>query len=365
MKRDLREAVRKESVMVSDIKISESGGKPDGQAAGAPDGSRSRIAESPGDPFSAEGIRALLTTSYLGRRIVYKEVTGSTNDDARRLVEQISGGSRCEDRSGGDPGAAVGPPDTGSLEGTVVVAGRQTGGKGRLGRRWVSRPGGIFMSAVVRPAVGPERIPLVAIVAGYAVATAVGDLTGLPVKLKWPNDVLAFGKKISGILCEPVVPGGALYSERDPEHHLDDRKPSGARTPYVICGIGINANQTEGDFPEEIRQTASSIRLLKGQSVDRNALAAAVLNDLEAALSRFEKTGLSGMARKLEDLWAFLGEDVVLQNRSAGDDSRVYGTFVGVDAEGRALIDIPGEGLAAFSAGDLSLRPVDDRSALP
>jgi BirA family biotin operon repressor/biotin-[acetyl-CoA-carboxylase] ligase len=276
------------------------------------------------DLLSVEAITALLNTSYLGKHIVYKHVTGSTNDDARQAAEQVAGQA-----------------------GTVFLAETQTGGKGRLGRQWQSPPGGVCMSVILRPDIPPEDAPLLAIVAGYAVASAIESLTGLSARVKWPNDVMVEDKKLSGILCETAIEPGSSGTSRNRE---------GARLHFVVCGIGINANQGESDFPRDIRESASSIRMLSGKPVDRNALIAAVLNNLESALRRFERSGLAEMREELAGMWAFLNREVCLQNRSSDDDTRVSGVFRGVDGNGRALIEVPGEGVVPFSAGDLSLR---------
>lgn len=305
------------------------------------------------DTLSVQAITAMLATSYLGRRIIYKETTGSTNDDAKWLIGPAEQEGVPTGHAPESPAGTVARPVTG----TVVIAEKQTGGKGRLGRRWESPAGGVFMSAILRPDISPDHAPLVAILAGYAVASAIRSLTGLQARLKWPNDVLVEGKKVCGILCEavvvPVSPCG-LTKEDDG----DESTGHAIHPPYIICGIGINANQGEADFPEDIKKTASSIRMLRKRPVDRNALVAAVLNNLERALFRFEKTGLAGIRESLHGLWAFVGRQVVLQNRSSNDDSKTCGTYRGVDDGGRALIEVPGGETIAFSAGDLSLRPM-------
>lgn len=292
------------------------------------------------DLLSVEAITAMLNTSYLGRNIVYKRITGSTNDDARQAAEQAA-----EQSTEQTAGQTV-EPAAGQV-GAVFLAETQTGGKGRLGRRWQSPPGGVFMSVLLHPDIPPEDAPLLAIVAGYAVASAIESLTGLPARVKWPNDVIVEGKKLCGILCETAIEPGSPCTAQGYD---------GARLRFVVCGIGINANQRRSDFPNDIRGSASSIRMLTGKPVDRNALVAAVLNNLESALDRFEHSGLAGIGEELAGMWAFLNREVYLQNRSEGDGARVSGVFRGVDRTGRALIEVPGEGVVPFSAGDLSLR---------
>jgi BirA family biotin operon repressor/biotin-[acetyl-CoA-carboxylase] ligase len=221
--------------------------------------------------------------------------------------------------------------------GTLVLCETQTGGKGRLGRQWASPAGGIFMSLILRLDVPFSRLAALPVVTGLSVASAVRTATGLDAFIKWPNDVLVSGKKICGILCEARLL---------PESHC------------VVAGIGINANQAAEDFPAALRESASSIRVVLGDAVDRNALIAGVLNDMEKALHDFLEHGLLNLQKRLNDMCAYMDEPVALSNRAEGDTERISGVFRGVDSDGQALIEIPGQGIKAFPAGDLSLRPV-------
>jgi len=174
----------------------------------------------------------------VGRRIVVLESTGSTNDDARRL-------------------AAEGAP-----EGTVVIAHRQTAGRGRLGRPWDSPAHlGLYLSIVLRPPDPPERLGRYAVAAAVAVCEAARALVGPSVTVKWPNDVLAGGRKLSGILAE-------LRSG-----------PSGAE---LVVGVGINVNQLPADFPQGL--AATSLRILAGGApLAREGVAFALLRALDEA----------------------------------------------------------------------------------
>jgi BirA family biotin operon repressor/biotin-[acetyl-CoA-carboxylase] ligase len=154
-------------------------------------------------------------------RVVALPVTTSTNDELRRL-------------------AAEGAP-----EGTVVVAERQTAGRGRLGRPWHSPPGaGLYLSILLRPREPIEEIGRYAVTAAVAVCEACRALAGDHALIKWPNDVLGDGKKLAGILSE-LRTGGASGAE-------------------LVVGVGVNVNGLAEDFPEELRSTATSLRLLRG-----------------------------------------------------------------------------------------------------
>jgi BirA family biotin operon repressor/biotin-[acetyl-CoA-carboxylase] ligase len=184
-----------------------------------------------------------LTRVGLVRRIVVLQSTGSTNDDARRL-------------------AAEGAP-----EGTVVLAERQSAGRGRLGRAWDSPERlGLYLSLLLRPADPQGPIGRYPIAAAVAVCDACREFAGDGVVLKWPNDVLAGGDKLAGVLSEMR------------------QGPAGAD---LVLGIGINVNQVGRDFPSALRASATSLRLLRrGVPVDRESVAAALLQSLDAAIAR-------------------------------------------------------------------------------
>lgn len=263
-------------------------------------------------------IAAHLCTRLLGRRIVYMHETGSTNDQAKVLAR-----SSCL-----------------CPEGTVVLAERQTKGKGRLDRGWHSPPGGIYMSVILRPAIAPEEVPGLSLVAGYAVALTLRKDLGLPARIKWPNDVHIEGRKAAGILSEMAV--GTEHPDR-PE------------VSYAVLGTGINANVNTRDFPDEIREQTASLKEELGHALDRNPLIASVLNNLEPAYEDFVRKGLEKILPELSSLLTYVNEPVILKSRAPGDRREVTGIFLGVDKEGRAVIEA-GSQKRAYSAGDLSLR---------
>ncbi len=156
------------------------------------------------DPISAAAIERDLKTRVIGRRVVYHARVRSTNDIARQLAEA------------GEP------------EGTLVIADEQTAGRGRLGRTWVAPAGSsILMSLLLRPALAPTpltlpQVPRITMAVSLGAVDAIRAETGLDTQLKWPNDLLANGKKCAGILAEGQIVGEELE--------------------YVIVGIGINVN---------------------------------------------------------------------------------------------------------------------------
>jgi len=150
----------------------------------------------------------------------------------------------------------------GAIEGTVVVAEKQTEGRGRLGREWVSVKGaGLYFSVILRPSVPTERLPLLTMTAGVATASALDGL-GIRAGLKWPNDIVFSYKKAGGILTETVF-------EQD-------------RRPAIVLGIGLNTYTSCHALPQALESIATSIRLQKGgDAVFRVTLLQAILSQLE------------------------------------------------------------------------------------
>ena len=149
------------------------------------------------------------------------------------------------------------PPD--APEGAVAVAGKQTAGRGRLGRSWLAPAGtSLLCSVQLRPEVSGERLPELTGVAARACAEAIAALTGLAADVKFPNDVLVQGRKTAGVLAE-------------------------AREGRVVLGIGVNVNVTEAQLPEDVDRPATSLLVETGREIDRAELLADLLERLERA----------------------------------------------------------------------------------
>ncbi len=154
-----------------------------------------------------------------------------------------------------------------SRDGLVVVARRQTAGRGRLGRTWYNLPGEqLFASIVVHPGTAPADTPAIALIAGLSVADAIADACAVDARLKWPNDVLINGKKVAGILAESK-PG-----------------PQGAQR--LVIGIGVNCQGTTQDAPPELQEALTTLTQESGKSVSPDAVLQAILKRLEAQLER-------------------------------------------------------------------------------
>lgn len=254
--------------------------------------------------FAIHEVNALLEDDREFWQLVYYPRLGSTNTETWRLFE--SAGSA----------------------GTVVITDDQTAGRGRGANTWLARPGlGLTFSILLQPDLAADRAGLLPIISGVAVAEALAN-AGLPVQLKWPNDIYLNGKKTGGILCESRI--------------------SGRRLIAAVIGIGLNVNNTPGDFPPSLRQRATSLRHESGRKFQRETLLAAILNRLRSWLAQPDY----GAAR-LVDHWqkADLLIGAIVTMNVAG--TKVIGKFAGINNRGEALITAEGK-TAPFASGTIN-----------
>src|SRR5215217_669148 len=206
----------------------------------------------------------------------------------------------------------------GAPHGTLVVAKIQTGGRGRLGRTWASSKGGLWMSLVLRPWFDASLASRITQTAAVGVAKALWEI-GVEARIKWPNDLLAGGKKICGILAESSA-GNATEAVK--ERCLD----------YVILGVGMNANLDPAELGVPDREV-TTIRSELGRDVNLLDLLRALLSNLDTEVGRIEDFGAV-----LED-WRNL-------NCTLGEKVRVR--RFGETTEGRA-VDLTTEGALLLS----------------
>jgi BirA family biotin operon repressor/biotin-[acetyl-CoA-carboxylase] ligase len=232
--------------------------------------------------------------------------TGQIRFDLREFDEVPSTNSLLKDMA-----------DNGALEGLVVLAHHQTGGRGRLGRTWNDEPGtNLLFSVLLRPPIAPERFPLLAFYACLAVAEAISSHTGIRVDAKWPNDLLLDGKKVCGILLE---------SSQDV-----------ARSPYAIIGVGLNVNQR--GFPSDLQDLATSLALTTGRTYDRAGLLRTIFVRLDALYGNVRRSDFSQILSAWQQRAIMFGRTVtVLQ----GDGERV-GTARALAADGGLIVEFDG-----------------------
>lgn len=261
--------------------------------------------ENPTVPFDLSRYQLLRHSTSVGVEVVHVEETGSTMDDARA-------------------GASAGRPP-----GTAYVAAAQTAGRGRLGRSWVSEPGaGLWVTYHLRAG---RAAPFLSIAGGLAVVDAIEVAADLTCRLKWPNDVLHGGRKISGILAE-VRPG--------PD------------TSDVFLGIGINL-KTPANMPSEVLALATSVEQEGRPAPAREVLLAALSDALERRVDQAEDDS-AAMVDEWRRQLSTLGQQVRI---SLPDGSVVEGEALDVETDGSLILDVHGT-RRTFSVGDVtSTRP--------
>ncbi len=220
----------------------------------------------------------------------------------------------------------------GAPHGTVLIAGSQTGGRGRMGRSFHSPEGcGIYYSVILRPRCKAEDLMHLTCAVGVAVCDAIENVTGMRPGVKWINDIVVNKKKLGGILTElSVAPSGSVN--------------------YAVVGIGINCSHKETDFPPELQSVATSL-VLEGKSAPKAQLCAA----LTEALWRMADTLLPQkqliMNRYRTDCVTTGQQVVVLRG-----DERRYGTAMSVLDDGSLLVAFPDGSEEAVSSGEVSVR---------
>lgn len=243
-----------------------------------------------------------LGTETLGRNVVIEDAVSSTNDEAKRLAEA------------GEP------------EGTVVIARRQGAGRGRVGKNWVSPEGGLYLSVILRPRIDPTEAPKMTLLAGLAVAETLRDL-GVDARIKWSNDVVLGGRKVSGVLTEMAAEENAVK--------------------YVVLGVGINANLGPEDLPEELRKDSAFLREELGHDVDLRDLAASLLGNLETRYDQFREKGF----RPIRDAWRELSETLGREVRIETRRENFIGHAVGLSRDGALVVELPDGELKRVTGG--------------
>lgn len=263
------------------------------------------------DSIAEEEIASRLHTKWMGKKICYFSRIDSTNQYAKRIGEE------------------------GAEDGTIVIADEQTAGKGRSGRHWVTPPkAAIAFTILLRPKLPPSRISMVTLVKGLAVCNAIRELYGLPVGIKWPNDVVIGGRKICGILTE-------MSAEMDGVH-------------YIVIGTGINTNVTS--FPDEIRDVATSLQIQLGHPVDRAEVLVKVIELFEQYYDIFVKDG------DLRNLQETYNKELLNLNervRVLDPKGEYTGTALGIDPEGQLLVKRDDDSrMVRVWSGEVSVRGI-------
>lgn len=261
------------------------------------------------DILNAEEVNKHLNTLNIGKKIIHYNTINSTNIEAKNLAND------------------------GEIEGTVIISEEQINGRGRLGRGWVSpKNKGIWMSIILRPDINPVDAAKVTQIGAASVLLAIKN-TGLDPLVKWPNDIVVDGKKVCGIL-----------TEMNAELH---------RINYLVIGIGINVNIEENEYPNEIKEMATSLKIQTGKTINRKKLTADILNYFEEFYNDFKlNKSIKEPIKICRNNSALIGKEVlVIKN---GESIKV--TAVDINDEGVLLIRNNNGEIEELISGEVSVR---------
>lgn len=245
-----------------------------------------RILKTP-EKITADEIRLGLTTSFIGRNIHYEESVESTQRIAHRFASEDV------------------------PEGTVIIAEEQLSGRGRMDRKWHSpKYTGIWMSLIIRPNIPLSKAPQLTLLTAVAIVQAIEETTDLLPEIKWPNDILINGKKVTGILTE-------LQAEADRIHS-------------IIIGIGLNVNQTREDFPLELREIASSLFIELGETVSRAEVIRSIFKNFEKLYTLYLDQGFF----PIKLLWEGYASSIGKYIRARTITSTIEGKALGITDDG-------------------------------
>jgi len=222
----------------------------------------------------------------------------------------------------------------GAGEGTLVVAEQQLSGRGRLARAWHSPPGkGIYMSVLLQPDVPLARAPQMTLLLSVALCRAIRRESGANATIKWPNDILIDGKKISGILVETIAEADTVKA--------------------MIAGIGVSVNLRTDDFPEELRDKATSLLASTGAPFSRERLIGAFFRQFEELYDMYRADGFA----PIKSLWEALTSTLHGEVRVATASGEVRGTAEGITEEGALLVRDDAGVVRTMYSGDLTAAP--------
>ncbi len=240
----------------------------------------------------------------MGKDIHYFKEVDSTNDVAKYLAEK------------------------GAEEGTVVVAEIQNRGKGRRGKTWISPPGGVWMSIILRPDITPSRAPQLTLVTGVAVAETLKKELNLDVGIKWPNDILIGNKKVCGILTEVNA--------------------SINKVNYVIVGIGIDMNVDVPLFPPDLQKGATSLKNELDTEINGAILVQKFLLNMEKLYSKFN----AGKFPDILNEWRFLSKTIGSKVEVRTRGKTVRGYAVGINKDGILILELDDGSLRKIISGE-------------
>jgi BirA family biotin operon repressor/biotin-[acetyl-CoA-carboxylase] ligase len=262
------------------------------------------------DLITYNELKSVLTTKWAGQELLYFDTLDSTNTKAKQLAEE------------------------GAVHGTLILANHQTNGKGRRGRTWESPAGeGIWMTLLLRPRLSPIHASMLTLVMALAVVKACNEITKDACSIKWPNDIVLNRKKVCGILTE-------MSAEMDYINH-------------VVIGVGINANIE--DFPEDLKEKATAIKLENGNKIKRAELINRVMVHFEEEYATFMlNQNLASQMEAYNSLLVNRDKEVLVLEMN----KEYKGVANGINQYGELLVEKSNGEVVQINSGEVSVRGI-------
>ncbi|WP_160679692.1 biotin--[acetyl-CoA-carboxylase] ligase [Clostridium sp. C8-1-8] len=263
------------------------------------------------DYLSKPELKPYLKNSNLIKDIIYFESIDSTNTYAKKVAND-------------------------ALDGTLVIAEEQTLGKGRFDRVWVSpKYKGIWSSIILKPDIDPILVTRITQIAAASVYLAISK-QGLSPKIKWPNDIVLNDKKIGGILIEMSCEMSQIN--------------------YIVVGIGLNINLDQEDFPEEVMDKATSLKLEASKNIERKVILADIIKNFETLYRDFLISGSIGSALEIcKTNSSILGKDIKILHRG----TETYAKATDLNEDGNLIVTYEDGSIKPLFSGEVSVRGIN------
>ncbi|MDR2873567.1 MAG: biotin--[acetyl-CoA-carboxylase] ligase [Methanobrevibacter sp.] len=261
--------------------------------------------------INVDEIKKELKTKYIGHDIYAFEKVDSTNAIAKFLA-----GTEVE-------------------EGTIVIARSQFKGKGRMGKKWESPSGGIWLSIIIYPEIDPQKASLITLCGGVAVSKAIRRL-GVDARIKWPNDILINHKKIAGILTEA----------NSNFHTLD----------YVVVGIGIDSNLDAGSVSKKVEDVSTTLKDELKKEVDETRLILSLLEEFEKVYEDLKNEKFNEILYNWRNLSQTIGSNVLIEQQFG---KTLKGYVVGINNQGALILELNNGKLKKVISGESHMKEIE------
>lgn len=253
-----------------------------------------------------------MNTKYVGKNLYVFSEVGSTNTIAKFLSQN------------------------GTENGSVVIAEKQTAGRGRSGKSWESPLGGVWLSTILTPDVDYSKIPLITLATGVAAAKTFEKIGVENPEIKWPNDIMINGKKVCGILTEAITNFNTI------EH--------------VIIGVGIDANLSTEDFPEELRNTTTTLERETGRKINENHLIRLFLEEIEKISELFNNKRYEDILKEWRKRSYTIGKVVEVKKPF----NRSYDAYaIGISRDGELVVEKRDGTLEKVISGECQIKKMN------